>query len=328
MHRRKALQEKVDRLGELGPVVLVVNEKATRAKRARAYMDELCTEHPVFRRATHVLTSISLRQTIDNIRNAAPEEGAVRLIVPIGGDTTYNAAFAAAEGTNNVVVAMRAGNATNAAINLQKVGGKILKPHEVIDVGKIASVRGIEMRVDDKRHLAATFTDVGMLSRGAQALNTWIRDIPGYSDARIRDTFHERLLLVGYSALQPTIAVQGEWPDGSEIGPTTLGISVANARHIGHHAVFPTISMLEAGGFCFELANRRSMLDYAKRIQDGTLGGHTLGMGVQLQFTLGSDATASVDGQHFSVNSGQTIVQGISPDTVNVMFAESLSEAV
>ncbi|QQS18214.1 hypothetical protein IPL68_06305 [Candidatus Saccharibacteria bacterium] len=58
----------------------------------------------------------------------APADGDVNIIVSVGGDTTFNAAFAAAEGTNNVVIAMRAGNATNAAINLHRIGGRVLNP--------------------------------------------------------------------------------------------------------------------------------------------------------------------------------------------------------
>jgi len=328
MERLTNIQKTVGNLGELGQAVFVVNEHSTRADSARNYIQELCKDHPLFSGAIVLATSAALAATVAAVREKT-EGNEVNIVIPVGGDTTFNQAATAVEGTNNILCAIRAGNACNAPINLQSSGRRILLPHEVLDNGEVKQIRAVEMFTDEERRIAVTIADIGLISRGARALNTWLRRVPGYGNDYVRNILHERTLLVGHSLLSPSFGITEYFSNNTVEQRQVLGTSVANARRIGHHAVFPQTSLTEPGAFMFELPERSSLWEYSQRIQNKggrSLDGVLLHTGEQRVLRVDRTVPGSVDGEDFVVEADQQVTYGISPHTINVMALAQGSE--
>lgn len=298
-------------LPDLGTPVFLVNEHSTRARSLAGYVTNLIKEHPYFASAAIIATSAALNETVQRVRSAVDDDEP-HIIVPVGGDTTFNQAATAVEGTDNILCAVMAGNACNAPMNLQRRRGRVLLPHEVLEHGSVQTIHPVEMTVDDERRIAVTIADIGLLSAGAQFLNGPLRKIPGYSNGFIRNIFHERALLVGRTILTPPFPLTRLQENGTEQTGLTLGLTVANAAIIGHHARLPAVSLTKPGAFIFETSSHFDLPAHAIKVQTGELRGRLLAPDEQHEYRVGRSILGSVDGQEFAIERGQTVRFGIS----------------
>ncbi len=313
MVSKESLQDKI---GNIGNPIILYNQHSTRAGQSASNIGKLMKKHPYFATAVVLGTSIALQETMQRLR-ALMNDDEVSVIVPFGGDTTFNQAAMAVEGTPHILCATRGGNATNASMNLQRRGGKILDPHEVIEYGSIKEIRPVEMTVDGQRRIAVTIADIGMLSTGAAFLNGPMRKLPGYRLAPIRD-FQERTILVARTLFSGQFPITEEAPSHNETTRYRLGFTVANAAVVGHHAHFPKVSITTPGAFVTELQDHLAIPAYTRDIQAGTLPGERLLPGEVRSLRIGRDVLGSVDGESFPIESGQVATFSISPRSVRV----------
>jgi hypothetical protein len=312
-------------INEFEPPVFLINQHATRAQRMAGYVKELMLHHPYFTSAAIVSTSAIVGETVRRLRRSLNASGP-RIVVPVGGDTTFNQAAVAVEGTNNILCAIKAGNACNAPMNLQRRRGKVLMPHELLEDGSVQAIYPVEMVVDDKRRIAITIADLGLLSTGAQFLNGPLRHVPGYKNKLIRTMLHERTLLVGRTVLTPPFLCTEIKHDGQESSKTILGLTVANAAHLGHYAHLPSVILTQPGAFMFTTPGHLDLPLQVLRIQTGTMPGTQLLPSEQRTYRIGQQVLGSVDGQEFTIEPGQRVSFGISKTPIWALGLDNRSQ--
>ncbi len=312
----ESIQRKIGNTDVPGKAIILYNKYSTRAKQSAAAIRRLTNNHPYFASAVVIGTSVAFQETMQRMREHM-KDGEVNVIVPFGGDTTFNQAAMAVEGTKHILCATRGGNATNASMNLQQRNGRILSPQEVIEHGSIKEIRPVEMIVDGHRRIAVTIADIGILSTGAAFLNGPMRMLPGYRVAPIRD-LQERTILVARTLFSSQFPIAEAGPGQDEATRYRLGFTVANAPIVGHHARFPGVEITTPGAFVTELQDHLAIPSYAHDIQAGTLRGLPLLPGQVRSLRIGHHVLGSVDGEPFRIESGQTAEFSISPDSIRV----------
>lgn len=319
--RQSRIVKNLEKLGSPGEPVIFMNPHSTRSKTVGRHILTTLRSHPYFAGASLMATTAAsaegVRRLRDHIRDGRP-----RVVVPVGGDGTFRAAMEAVEGTQSVLCATGAGNGCNAAMNLLRdFTGNIVPPHEAVERGHVTSFLPLVMQSESTRRLASTVADIGMLSTGAHAISTYLRRVPGYTHDTIRSFFHERLLLVGRTALCRPYGVIERYADGTSEDRTQLTQVFANAPHIGHYGRFPQVSLGEPGAFVSVLHTHRELLPYARAIQSGTLPGTMLLPEQPLVLTPDRTVRGSVDGEAFVVEKGEATTVSIGTIPINVIAA-------
>ncbi|QQS19489.1 hypothetical protein IPL85_04385 [Candidatus Saccharibacteria bacterium] len=330
MKPRATIYHKLEQFGDIGTPIFLVNPHSTRAKKGLGYVGNAIKNHPFFAAAAVVATSAAINETIKMLQDRL-DTGKTHVVIPVGGDTTFNQAAMAVEGSSHVLVAIQAGNATNAALNLQKQGRRILLPHEVLEQGSVKTIRPIDMRTDGSRRIAFGLSELGLMSNGAKFLNGPLRSVPGYHNDVVRNFLHERTLLVGRSLFNRRFPLSELIEhDGEEQleERNVLSFAIARLPRIGHHAFFPQVSLERDAGFAFELPSHRELLRYTRDIQNGTLDGQVLQLGHSRAVRVGRTILGSVDGDTFPVEQGEIVSFAISSRDVNVFGLDEPPQAL